>query len=442
MFLVYLAMLKEFEKHITETFAGLPDKKLLLAVSGGIDSMVMLYLCNELNLNFAVAHCNFNLRDTESDGDEAFVRDITERYGRHIYVQRFATKEYAAENGLNTQLAARELRYHWFNTLCNTFGFDHIVVAHHANDKLETFLINLSRGTGIEGLTGIPEVNGRVIRPLLPFSRAQITDCAAAHHIAWREDSSNESDKYLRNKIRHHLTPLLEALHPNFLDNFLQTQSLLQGTSAIAEKHFKELKSLLFIKEEDVIKIPVAQLKALQPVDACMYGLFKEYKFTAWADVINLLYAMSGKVVYSATHELSKDREFLILRPIGEHTFQEYVYRKVANEIHEPLHLKFESVTEIQEKNVSTIYVDKEKLNLPLIVRKWNNGDYFHPFGMFGKKKVSKFFKDEKFSLIDKEAQWILCSGTEIAWIIGKRADSRFAVNEQTTSILKIQLLS
>ncbi len=433
-------MFKAFQQHIQSHFPKLSQQKLLLAISGGVDSMVLLDFMQKSTLNIAVAHCNFNLRGAESDADATFVKETTESYGIEFFLKSFQTTTYATENGLNTQLAARELRYAWFEKLAEQHQFDHIVVAHHANDKLETFLINLSRGTGIEGLSGIPEVNGKIIRPLLPFSREEILEYAKINNIAWREDSSNASDKYIRNKIRHHITPLLAELHPNFLANFLQTQTYLSDTVALVKNHIKVLQLTLFEKDGDLIKISVEKLKALEPRSAYLFELFKEFGFTAWNDVENLLDAMSGKTVASKTHEFIKDRDFLVLRTIPVATQQSYIFDEIPSIIHKPLLLKVTKVTEIEEKCENTIYVDAEKLNLPLVVRRWHTGDYFHPFGMSGKKKLSKFYKDEKYSLPQKESQWILTSKEDIVWVIGKRADQRFAVSSKTTSILKIEL--
>ncbi|GLB52345.1 tRNA(Ile)-lysidine synthase [Neptunitalea chrysea] len=436
-------MFSEFKHHILKTFPDVFQKKLLLAVSGGVDSMVLLHLFKQLHVKVYVAHCNFQLRGEESDGDEKQVKEVAEFYDFPFFTVRFDTLQYANEKGLNTQLAARELRYNWFYELCEAHYLDTIVIAHHANDRLETFLINLSRGTGIEGLSGIPEVNNKVIRPLLPFSRETILTYAKEQSIKWRDDSSNASDKYLRNNIRHHIVPLLEELHPNFLNNFIKTQTFLTGTKEILETQIAEVKARLFVKEEeDVFKISIAFLQDLTPLSAYLYELFKGYGFTAWKDLENLLKGETGKKIVSDSHELSKHQNNLLLRPLSYESEVVYSFNKLPSIINEPLNLTIEMVNEMQERGESIIYVDREKLNLPLIVRKRENGDYFYPFGMRGKKKVSKFYKDEKYSVIDKDTQWLLCSGTDIIWIIGKRADQRFSVTNITTSILKIQLQS
>lgn len=436
-------MLSNFKKHIETQFHSLQQARLLIAVSGGIDSMVLVDLCNQLKLNFAIAHCNFKLRGIHSDADEKFILETAEKINKKAFVKHFKTEVYAREHHLSIQMAARNLRYDWFFELSNSLNFDYILTAHHADDKLETFLINLSRGSGLEGLTGIPERNKNVIRPMLNFSRSEIETYAISNSIEWREDQSNTDIKYLRNKIRHEIVPKLKELHPQFLDNFMKTQQYLDGSSKIIAEEIKELKSILFNKEEEIIKIPIGQLKGLLPLKAYIYELFKDFGFTEWNDVIKLLDANSGKQIISATHRMLKDRSFILIDKIktDDHdTKKEFLIQESDHQITEPLSLSFEPTKTIDEKNKRVIYLDKEKLNFPLIVRKWVKGDYFYPFGLKGKKKLSKFFKDEKVSLIAKERQWLLCSGNDIVWVIGKRADERFKVTSQTDQILKVKI--
>ncbi|MEC8832613.1 MAG: tRNA lysidine(34) synthetase TilS, partial [Bacteroidota bacterium] len=292
-------MLANFKEHITSTMPFLMGKRLLLACSGGVDSVVLAHLCANIELNFAMAHCNFNLRGEESDGDETFVLDLASKLDVEVYVGRFETEAFAKEQGLSVQMAARELRYQWFDELLETKGYDYVLTAHHADDSLETFLINLSRGTGIDGLSGIPEVNGKVIRPLLPFSQNEVLEYANSEGVDWREDSSNASTKYLRNKIRHEIVPSLKELHPAFLQNFLNTQKHLEQTNDLASLYLNELRSKLFREWEGEIKISIAELKKLHPLDAHLYGLLKDFGFTEWEDVKNLLTATSGKKVMS-----------------------------------------------------------------------------------------------------------------------------------------------
>ncbi|MDF0717328.1 tRNA lysidine(34) synthetase TilS [Muricauda sp. 334s03] len=416
----------------------LKGQRLLLACSGGVDSVVLAHLCVAEEMDVALAHCNFNLRDEESDGDETFVRELASKLKVEVFVKRFNTEQYAEKKRLSVQMAARELRYQWFDEVLQTKGFDYVLTAHHADDSLETFLINLSRGTGIDGLSGIPEVNEKVVRPLLSFSQEEILDYAKNNNISWREDSSNASTKYLRNKIRHEIVPTLKELHPTFLRNFLNTQHYLQQTNDLVNHHLGELRAKLFEQSDGVIKIPIAELQKLQPLESYLYGLFKEYGFTEWNDVKNLLTAMSGKQVFSQTHQLLKDRDCLMLSKIKNKVKGTYTVSLDIDTSELPIKLKLEEVGALEEQGKNVVFLDKEKLNFPLVLRNWEKGDYFYPFGMQGKKKLSKFFKDEKLDVLSKEKQWLLCSDNKIVWVVGKRADERFKVDDSTKQILKI----
>lgn len=435
-------MLTEFQQHIAANFPVLKERPLLLACSGGLDSMALAHLCVGAGLKIRLAHCNFNLRGSESDGDELFVREWAKTMGVEIEVKSFDTKAHIAKHGGSVQMAARELRYGWFEELLQTGPFEYVLTAHHADDALETFLINLSRGTGLDGLAGIPVQNGRVIRPMLIFSRHQIETYAENNHLKWREDSSNQDTKYLRNRIRHKLAPGLKELHPTFLTNFKTSQSHLQHSKALVENHLGQLKAQLFVKDDKNVRISIGKLKQLQPLDAYLYGLFHAYGFTEWNDLMGLLNANSGKQVFSKTHRFLKDREDLILAKIdNESSGQIFMLEEHMSAMETPIALKIEAVESHQKEGANVIYVDKEKLNYPLLLRNWEKGDYFYPFGMNGKKKLSKFFKDEKIDVISKEKQWLLCSGEAIVWVVGRRMDERFKVEDATRQILKISLL-
>ncbi len=400
--------------------------------------MVLAHLCKALKFDFALAHCNFSLRGTESDGDEDFVRELASTFEIDVYVKQFDTEQYAEEQRLSVQMAARELRYKWFDELLQSKRYDYVLTAHHADDSLETFLINLSRGTGIEGLSGIPQVNGNVVRPLLPFSRNEIIEYAKSESIQWREDSSNASVKYLRNKIRHEIVPGIKELNPTFLQNFQHTQHHLRQINDLVNNHLNELKSKLFQQRKDKVQIKIAELQKLQPLDAYLYGLFNGYGFSEWSDVKDLLAAESGKQVFSKTHRLIKDRQSLILAKIERKESEAFEIHsdKAIDEL--PIKISLEDVETFEKQGQNVVFLDKEKLNFPLVLRNWKKGDYFYPFGMKGKKKLSKFFKDEKMDLISKEKQWLLCSGDDIVWIVGRRADERFKVDGSTMKILKI----
>ena len=431
-------MVQKFKEHVAAAMPFLNGKKLLLACSGGLDSVVLAHLCKALKFDFALAHCNFSLRGTESDGDEDFVRELASTFEINVYVKQFDTEQYAEEQRLSVQMAARELRYKWFDELLQSKRYDYVLTAHHADDSLETFLINLSRGTGIEGLSGIPQVNGNVVRPLLPFSRNEIIEYAKSESIQWREDSSNTSVKYLRNKIRHEIVPGIKELNPTFLQNFQHTQHHLRQINDLVNNHLNELKSKLFQQRKDKVQIKIAELQKLQPLDAYLYGLFNGYGFSEWSDVKDLLTAESGKQVFSKTHRLIKDRQSLILAKIERKESEAFEIHsdKAIDEL--PIKISLEDVETFEKQGQNVVFLDKEKLNFPLVLRNWKKGDYFYPFGMQGKKKLSKFFKDEKLDVLSKEKQWLLCSGDDIVWIVGRRADERFKVDDSTMKILKI----
>ncbi len=433
-------MLAQFKQHLDSDFALLKGRKLLLACSGGLDSVVLAQLSIKSGLQITLAHCNFKLRGAESDGDEFFVKQLAKNLGCPIITTSFNVKKHIHENGGSVQMAARTLRYVWFQELMDKEGFDYVLTAHHADDSLETFLINLSRGTGLEGLSGIPKQNNKIVRPLIGFSRNQILEYAKSEGVSWREDASNKENKYLRNKIRHDIVPKLKELHPTFLDNVKRTQSHLNHSNALIENHIQSIKDTLFKDTGDSVKVKIEALLEYQPIEAYLYELFKDFGFTEWSNVKKLLSAMSGKEVLSNTHRLLKDREYLILSQKEPADDQIFFIDEDVNEVNNPITLKIESVESVKISPKNVIFLDKEKLNYPLILRNWQKGDYFYPFGMRGRKKISKYFKDEKIDVHSKEKQWLLCSGHDIVWVVGMRLDERFKVDGTTKNILKVTL--
>jgi tRNA(Ile)-lysidine synthase len=439
-------VLEKFQKHINKNLNFLKESKLLIAISGGLDSVVLTHLCHKLKLDFALAHCNFNLRGKESDADESFVLQLAKDLNKECFIECFDTLAYAQENKLSIQMAARELRYNWFNELAEQLQFDYILTAHHADDNLETFLINLSRGTGIEGLTGIPEINENVVRPLLPFSREDIEQYARAENLHWREDSSNASTKYLRNKLRLEVIPKFKEVNPQLLQNFNKTIAHLQDSKVIIDDRIDAISNQVIEDiNDDNMNFNIAEIVKLSNPKAYLYELLKDYNFTQWNDIYDLLEAQSGKYVVSATHRLIKDRGCLLLSQLDKNVHssavESYLIEESTKQFKTPLGTLFlETTKQLNKLNASTIYVDKEVLKFPLTVRQWQEGDYFYPFGMKEKKKLSKFFKDEKLSLIEKENLLLLCSGDDIVWVINRRPDDRFKVTESTKKILKIIL--
>jgi tRNA(Ile)-lysidine synthase len=411
-------------------------------VSGGIDSMVLLHLFQQLQFDIAVVHCNFQLRGIESFEDEKFVTAYAASNNIPIFTTKFDTKAFAEDYKVSMQVAARELRYNWFYELLESENLDYILTAHHADDNLETFLINLSRGTGIEGLIGIPEQNNQVIRPLLNFNRNEIEAYAIQNKITWREDSSNASDKYLRNKIRHDLVPLFKELNPNFLTSFQKTQSYLQESKVMADDASIMVYQQVVSEHEDEIHFDLKALKQLPNYTSYLYQWLRVFGFTAWDDIYALTNGQSGKQVFAPEFRLLKDRNFLIVAPIDEDEGpQEFIIDRNQQDVNFPLKLSICKVADTNNVSNSAIFVDEEKLQFPLTLRKWHKGDIFQPFGMQGQsKKLSKFFKDEKLSLIEKENTWLLCSENQIVWVVGFRQDERFKIDNTTQHILQIAL--
>ena len=435
-------MLQKLENHIAQNFPFLIGKRLLLATSGGLDSMVMVDLFRQIPIDIAIIHCNFQLRGLESFGDQSFIQKYAETNGIEMFLTQFDTQAFADDYKLSTQVAARELRYNWFYDVLETEKFDYILTAHHADDNFETFLMHLIRGSGIDGFTGIPSQNDKVIRPLLIFSRSEIELYAKNNAIEWCEDSSNASDKYFRNKIRHNLVPIFKELNTDFLTSFQKTQNYLQESKAMADDASFLVYQQVAKEEGTEIHFDLKQLKKLPNYKSYLYHWFNGFGFSAWEDIYDLIDGQSGKQVFSDEFRLLKNRDYLILSPMNsEDEIDEYFINKNQKDIKIPLNLKFSKVTDINLVSNTCIFVDEDKLWYPLVLRRWKDGDVFKPFGMDGKsKKISKFFKDEKFSLIEKEKTWLLCSDNEIVWIVGIRQDERFKIKNTTKNILKIQL--
>ena len=436
-------MIEKFKIHISNNFPFLKDKKLLLATSGGFDSMVMAHLFQALDYEFALAHCNFQLRGMESFGDQKFVQDFADANKIPVFITQFDTQAFANDYKLSTQVAARELRYNWFYELLETENYDYILTAHHSDDNIETFLIHLVRGSGLDGFTGIPAQNDSVIRPLLAFSRDEISNYASANAVLWREDSSNASDKYLRNKIRHDLVPILKELNLNFLTSFQNTQKYLKEAQAMVEDATIMIYQQVATEIEDEIHFDIEKLTKLLNYKSYLYQWLKEFGFSAWDDIYDLVTSQSGKQVFSGEFRLLKDRHFLILCPMNEiDATEEYFLDENQKDVNLPIKLSFCNKDYNPNTDNSIIFVDGDKLKYPLVLKRFEKGDVFQPFGMNGKsKKVSKLFKDEKLSLLQKENSWILYSDNEIVWVVGIRQDERFKIENTTINSLQIALL-
>ncbi len=434
-------MQSKLEKHLSTKFSFLTNKKLLLATSGGLDSMVMLELFRKMNFEIAIAHCNFQLRGLESFDDQNFVQNYAEKHQISIFVTQFDTENFAKDYKLSIQVAARMLRYDWFDELLVEKNYDFLLTAHHLDDNVETFLINLTRGTGLDGLTGIPESNQQIIRPLLIFSRDEIQKYAQENEVLWREDSSNLSDKYLRNKIRQSIIPILKELNPNFLSSFQKTQNYLQESEIMVEDATIMIYQQVAKEVDDTVHFDLKKLQQLPNYKSYLYQFLKEYGFSAWDDIYNLTNSQTGKQIFSSEYVLLNNRNFLILSPIKNKAIESFFINKNQNEVNFPLKIELSASNTFSQANSSSIFVDNDLLQYPLELRKWKETDSFFPFGMTGKKILSKYFKDEKMSIIDKQNCWLLCSNQEIVWVVNRRLDDRFKVTDKTKNILKIELL-
>jgi tRNA(Ile)-lysidine synthase len=429
-----------FKKHIAAHFPALADQKILIACSGGLDSIVLLHLLQKIGLTLGVAHCNFKLRGAHSDADLSFVETIAGNLGVPVFTTVFDTKRYAKTQGVSTQVAARELRYEWFYSTARANGYDRIATGHHADDDLETFFINLSRVTGLRGLTGITSNTEQLIRPLLPFSRAQIMQFAKKEELFWREDSSNSTRDYLRNKLRLDVIPAFKGVNKTVLQNFQQTQQHLKESQALLEDYITLVTKLVVSHKDTSFEIDSKQLQALPNTNTLLFELLYPYGFTDFKAIASILESEVGKKVLSKQYVLHKDRNHLVLTT-KEQVVDSRVYCIDAKQqsCTIPIKLNFTKVAQVGELEPHSLYVDAAKLRYPLKVRAWRLDDVFHPFGMKGKKKLTKFFKDEKLSLLSKNSVWVLESGDEIVWVIGLRPDDRYKVTSATNKVLKIQ---
>ena len=428
-------MLTHFKKHIDQNFLKLKENKFLLAHSGGVDSSVLFDLFLKLDLQFGLVHCNFNLRGNESEDDFNFVKEIADSNKKIFFYKKFNTIKYSTLNKKSIQLSARELRYSWFLEILEKENYKYIVTAHHLNDQLETFLINSSRGSGLKGIIGIPSNNNNLLRPLLIFSKDKILDYAKKNKIKWREDSSNKENKYLRNFIRNKIIKDWIKYDPELINKFSNTLKNLNSTHEAFKVIIKKFKKDYFVEDGNSYYISIKELTKLNPIDFYLFQLFEAYGYSNTTDLSNLINSQSGKYLLSKSHRLTKGRDVLILSKI-KNLSKDQFYWNLKKSFNIPIELKIVKNNNFDNKTIS---LNKNDLKLPLIVRKWKIGDFFYPKGMKGKKKISKYFKDEKFDINQKENQWLLCSGDNILWVIGKRADRRFLAKKQSSNIINIE---
>ncbi len=423
------------------------EDRLLLAVSGGIDSMVLWHILKSLDYKVAVVHCNFQLRGSESDEDERFVKEKAIIENCTLHVTHFETATYAERNGLTIQEAARKLRYDYFYSLCDEFGYTHIITAHHADDSIETFFINLLRGTGLKGLTGIPVKNEKVVRPLLFAHRELIKKYATSQQIEWREDSSNLKDDYLRNKVRHKLIPQLLQLKPEFYPVMQATIERLLLENQILEMALKQNLFVYFVQQETSTVIDFKKILANEYL-RILFSYFLQKKGFTLRQIKSIFTGMQvGKRVHTDTDELFIDREYWILQPIQNKDQQEQFYLIEKDETELEVHFKMnflvleKSDIEVIPTQKTIACLDFNLLSFPLVLRKWKNGDTFYPLGMKQQKKVSDFLTDSKIPSSERKNVWVITSNEEIVWVVGHRIDERFKITEQTSKIYQMQIV-
>ena len=422
--------------------------RLLLAVSGGVDSVVLTYCCAKIGLDFAIAHANFQLRGPESDRDEDFVRLLAEKFKKPFLVRKFDTAVYAKNKKFSIQVAARELRYNWFNGFLGSEqgSYDFLLTAHHSDDNIETLLMHFFRGTGIAGLQGIPEKKERIIRPMLFTSKSDLKSFAIKNHLDWMEDSSNATVDYTRNYFRNQLIPSLEVVYPDLLQNLGNNISRFKEAGILYEQAILQHKKKLLHISGSEIHIPILKLKKTIPLKSVCFEMIKEYHFSASQtdEFIHLLDSTNGKYISSPSHRIIKNREWLIIAPLQGETSAHIIIEKGMSSVaftEGNLQIKETAVTTGQhyKDDPLTAFLDAEKIQFPLMLRKWKSGDYFYPLGMQKKKKLARFFIDQKLSKTAKEKIWVLVMGSQIVWVVSRRIDDRFRIRPSTKQVLQIR---
>ncbi len=438
-------MLQQFIQNIKQNQLFKQQQKVLLAVSGGIDSMVLLHLFEKSGFDYGIIHCNFQLRGDESNGDEEFVKKQVLVHGVPAWFKTFDTKEYASINGISIEMAARELRYDFFEKVRIENNYDFVVTAHHQDDLIETFFLNLSRKTGIKGLTGIKEKTGTIIRPMLFAGRSEIENYANKNYIEFREDSSNSEVIFQRNFLRHNILPLFSELNPSFKKNILASIENLKDAEQVYSGFLQSEKLKVVSEFQNDTTINIEKLQKTSFPKILLFEILTDFNFNATVvDEIHKSFSTdSGKQFFSKTHRVVKDREELFISEIKENDSRFFYLEDNDTELFKPLNITIEKLpadnfTIIKKANVACL--DLNKIEFPLLIRKWKQGDYFQPLGMTGFKKVSDFFIDQKIPIHEKENIWILCSGKKIIWIMDHRIDNRFKVTNKTSKILLMRI--
>jgi tRNA(Ile)-lysidine synthase len=477
-----MGLLEKFKAYTKQQHLFLPKDKLLLAVSGGVDSVALCELCKQAGYDFIIAHCNFQLRGAESERDEKFVQELGKKYNVEVLIKKFDTSAYAAENKLSIQVAARELRYKWFDELLGKIKSDlfregsksphggspagertqfrglWLLTAHQANDNIETLLMNFFKGTGISGLHGILPKQGKIIRPLLFAKKEELLQFANENELGFVEDSSNVSDKYTRNYFRNQLIPGLQKVFPQVEDNLMHNIERFREIEMLYDQSLQQHKKNLLEPKGNEIHIPVLKLLKTEALHTIVYGIIKDYGFTAQqaGEVIALLKSETGRYIQSLTHRVIKNRNWLIISP-NETAVAQHILIEGEGSVQfgdgpqgTVCSLQVKKITNDRVSIINdplTAQLNADEIKFPLLLRKWKQGDYFYPLGMqnlpagrAGKKKLSRFFIDQKLSLTQKEKTWVIEMDKKIIWVVGLRIDDRFKLRDTTKNILQISV--
>lgn len=453
-----LTLIEKLQAFISEKKLFRDDEQILLAVSGGMDSVVMAELFHLCTFKFGVAHCNFQLREKESEADENFVEALASKYGVSFFSKRFDTKAYQKKHKMSTEEAARTLRYAWFEEIRTSFQYAYIATAHHLNDSIETVLLNFTKGTGIRGLQGIQAKNKKIIRPLLFATRKELHEYCEANTLEYRTDSTNYSDDFQRNKIRNRVIPVLKEINPSLENTFSKTAQHLAHTNIIfAEAITKKIKKLVQYRN-DAVYIPIRALKKQSTASTILFEILRHYHFTVSQslEIYENLFG-SGKQFYSSTHKVIIDRVFLIITGLKTETSPHIIIEKEHKTVHTKnftLHFEYSNYKPGMQFNTSgaIAYFDAEKISFPLILRIWKKGDYMYPIGLYkksstektkkpAKKKISDLLTDAKVDLHEKENTFVLLEGEKICWLPNHRQDERYRLSPSARKLLKIKML-
>jgi len=442
-------MLKSFLELIKKRALFNPGEKVLLAISGGVDSMVLWELMSKSGMAYSVAHCNFQLRGTESDADELLVKNRALDLGITYHIKKCDTKSYATSHKISTQMAAREMRYEWFTSLCRTSGYSKIVLGHHANDDVETFLLNMVRGTSIKGQKGMSFESDLLVRPLLNFSKTEVLSFAKIQEIEWRDDASNLETHYKRNYVRREIVPRLEELNPDLLQTMKRNMQKNQEVYDLTQRTLNNLKTQLIRSSDNRFTIEKKALDELSIGPYMLSELLSDfgYSFAQSEDILKVMKGLSGKIFNSITHRLIVDRTHIIIQAnteIVEITDESFIHLN-DHEINHPAHYNLSYIVNHEhvelDRSSSNVMLDLDKLIFPLKIRKWEIGDRFKPLGMKGSKLVSDLLIDMKVSLLDKESVYVLESNREIVWVMGHRVSNDFKVTKATKRLMHFSLV-